>query len=419
MNTRRNAIYALLIASLVGGWISGRAFMFNMAYAFGVLLIGSLVFSWTSVNWVKIGRRTTVRRMQVGQYFEETFTVHNSSYIPKLWLEIRDHSDLPGHNTSYVVPPVMPRRGYQWQVRTLCVQRGQFTLGPMTITSGDPFGLYQFPRHISATSTVIVYPMTVPLYQFATPIGALTGGQAVRKRTFEVTTNASGIREYMPGDSLNRIHWKSTARRNKLLVKEFELDPLGDIWIFLDLSRESLVKRPAAAAGAQFIGGVPHLPPSTEEYCITVAASIAQYFLAENRSVGFLTYAPYRDYISPDRGDRQLIRILEMLAMARSETDLSLHQMLSLESPHLMRGTTLIVVTSSVNSYWAAEAHIQSRRGISVIGVMIDATSFGLSGVRFGDVQQQVETAGVLVYPIRQEDDLTAALSYRPVPRAR
>jgi uncharacterized protein (DUF58 family) len=327
---------------------------------------------------------------------------------------------LPNHNTSFVVPTLMPRRGYRWQVRTPCTQRGQFMLGPMTLTSGDPFGLFQFPRHIAATSSILVYPATVPVYQFAAPLGALSGGQAVRKRTYEVTTNASGVRDYAPGDSLNRIHWKSTARRNRLLVKEFELDPLGDVWIFLDLSRESLVKRPHNWAGETYRlrQGVT-LPPSTEEYGVTIAASIAQYFIAQNRTVGFLSYTPYRDYISPDRGERQLTRILEVLATARSETEIGMHEMLAIEGPHLTRGTTLIVISSSTQVSWATEAHVQSRRGISVIGVMIDPSSFGLGGVQFSDMRNNVEMADVLVYPVRQEDDLTAALSYRPGPTAR
>jgi hypothetical protein len=57
--------------------------------------------------------------------------------------------------------------------------------------------------------------------------GLLSGGEALRRRTHYVTTNASGVRDYAPGDSFSRIHWRSTARRNRLIVKEFELDPFG------------------------------------------------------------------------------------------------------------------------------------------------------------------------------------------------
>jgi uncharacterized protein (DUF58 family) len=340
--------------------------------------------------------------------------VRNAGILPKLWLEIRDHSTLPNHLASHVVPTLMPRRRYRWETHTVCSRRGEFTLGPMTIVSGDPFGLFQFPRKIAAMSTIIVYPPTVPIHRFATPIGTLSGGEAVRRRTHFVTTNASGVRDYEPGDSFNRIHWRSTARRDALIVKEFELDPLADVWIFLDLSKDSLVERPQAKADSgPFYGHTLSLPPSTEEYGITIAASLAQYFVTRGRALGFLTHSPYREIVQPDRGPRQLTRILEILAVARSETDLSLHQMLTLEANYLTRGTTLIVVTASQDERWATEAHTLSRRGIRVICILIDPRSFGAAPQNATYIHQMIESAGAVAYTIRQDDDLTTALSYR------
>jgi uncharacterized protein (DUF58 family) len=414
MPNRRNAFYMLIIAFLLAGLISSRTFFFSLAYALGAVLIGAFLWSWTAVNWLSLARYTQARRAQVGRSLDELFTVHNTGLLPKLWLEVRDHSTLPGHNASYVVPTVLPRRRYRWDVHTICSRRGEFMLGPMTVVSGDPFGLFQFPRQIAATSRIIVYPPTVPVHRFATPIGILSGGEAVRRRAHFVTTNAAGVRDYQPGDSFNRIHWRSTARRDRLLVKEFELDPLADVWIFLDLSRESLVERPQAKTNnGNFYAPPPNLPPSTEEYGVTIAASLAQYFVGKGRALGFVTYSPYREIVQPDRGPRQLTHILEILAVARSETELSLEQMLSLETGYLGRGTTAILITASQEKGWAAQAYTLARRGIRVICVVIDPRSFGATYDNLGQIQEMAEAAGAVVYVIRQDDDLTAALSYR------
>jgi len=413
MSNRRNAFYVLIILCLVLGQLSGRTFLFHLAYALGAVLIGAFIWAWTSVNWVNIARYTYARRAQVGRSLDETFTIRNKAILPKLWLEVRDHSTLPGHQASHVVPTLMPRRRYHWEAHTICSRRGQFTLGPMTIVSGDPFGLFQFPRKIAAMSSVIVYPPTVPIHRFAAPLGTLSGGEAVRRRAHFITTNAAGIRDYQPGDSFNRIHWRSTARRDQLLVKEFELDPLADVWIFLDLSRESLVERPQARADSGNIYMPPNLPPSTEEYGITAAASIAQYFVNKGRALGFVTYAPHREIVQPDRGPRQLTRILEILAVARSDTEFSLQQVLSLEANYLTRGTTLVIVTASQDEQWVAEAHMLSRRGVRVICVLIDPRSFGAPMQNMLQIQQMAEAAGAFVYTLRQDDDLTNALSYR------
>lgn len=408
MSRRRNTIFLLSILALTAGTISGRGFFYKVGYVFIAITLASLAYSWFAVNWLKMGRNTYSRRIQVGQVFEENLAVSNQSLIPKLWLEVRDHSTLPNHRVSQIVPLLNFRGQYRWRAETVCVRRGQFTLGPITIVAGDPFGLYQFPRHIATTSSIIVYPKTYPIYDFATPTGALTGGQAVRRMSYEITPHAAGIREYAPGDSMKRIHWKSSARRDKLFVKEFEMDPLGDVWIFLDLSRDSLVTRPSAFNHADHRT----LPPSTEEYAISVAGSLAQYFIGNSRTVGFMSYTPHREYLAPDRGDRQLTDILEVLAMASSQTDITLGQMLALEAPHLNKGSTVIIVSASTNLSWLTEAHVQGRRGMLMIAALVDPTSFGLQGVAFDLVRRQIETAGLMVYSVQEGDDLSTALSY-------
>lgn len=418
MSNRRNGFYSLLIFCLIMGLVSGRTFFFNLAYAIAALLVGSFLWSWAAVNWLSISRMTVARRAQVGRTLDELFAVHNTSILPKLWIEVHDHSDLPGHHASHVIPTLLPRRRYRWETHTICTQRGEFRLGPMTIVSGDPFGLFQFPRKIAAMSSIIVYPLTVPLHSFATPSGILSGGEAVRRRAHFVTTNAAGVRDYQPGDSFNRIHWRSSARKDRLLVKEFELDPLSDVWVFLDLSRSSLVERSASNNGAYVYTSPTALPPSTEEYGVTIAASLARYFVDKGRALGFATYAPHREIVQPDRGARQLTRILEILAVARSATDLTLRQMLALEANYLSRGTTVVVVTASADPDWITEAHLLARRGIHATCVLIDPRSFGAPDAGAPRVRDMIEAAGVQVYTVQQDDDLTAALSFRRGMRA-
>src|SRR5574342_384729 len=127
MPNRRNAIYSLLITCLLGGLFTGRAFFFNLAYLFGALLFFSMIWSWSAVNRVQINRQTRSRRAQVGKTLDEQFSVRNNGLLPKLWLEVRDHSDMPGHNPSAVVPMLLPRNTYRWGTQTTCLVRGEFT----------------------------------------------------------------------------------------------------------------------------------------------------------------------------------------------------------------------------------------------------------------------------------------------------
>ena len=318
MASRRNIVYILISACLLAGIFTGRAFLFNLAYVFSALLVISFLWAWLSVRWITLGRKTRARRAQVGRNLNEVFVVRNRSFLPKLWLEVRDHSDLPNHRASHVVPALNPRSNYRWNVQTPCIARGEFQLGPMTLSSGDPFGMFLSKRKIDATSRVIVYPATPHIDKFELPLGLISGGEAQRRRSHYVTTNASGIRDYVSGDSFNRIHWRSSARKDRLIVKEFEIDPLVDIWLFTDFSRNSLIESPTVRRVNNTGAVIPTssaIPMSTEEYCVVIAAALAKHFIDIERALGFAAYTPSREVHQPERGNRQLTRILETLAI--------------------------------------------------------------------------------------------------------
>jgi uncharacterized protein (DUF58 family) len=168
-----------------------------------------------------------VQRSQVGKYFEETLELTNRSRWPKLWVEVHDFSDLPGHHVSRVVNSLGRHSTSRWQVRTLCRRRGRFQLGPITLTSGDPLGIFRFTRQLPDSGTLVISPATLPIPEFSPPTGYLPGGEAVHRRTPYVTSSVSGIRDYVPGDSFNRIHWPSTARTGRLVLQRVRAGSLG------------------------------------------------------------------------------------------------------------------------------------------------------------------------------------------------
>jgi uncharacterized protein (DUF58 family) len=412
MERRRTALYLIVGISLMAGLITGRTFFFNVTYAFAGLLIFALLWSWSGANWLRLARQTRARRAQVGRYLEERFTIRNTSVLPKLWLEIYDHSSLPGHRASHVLSNLGTQGTAAWSVRTLCVRRGEFMLGPLRIVAGDPFGLFEMERKISATSRLVVYPATVPIPDFALPTGLLPGGDALRRRTHYITTNASGVREYVPGDSINRIHWRSTARRDRLMVKEFELDPLADIWLMMDGDRTVHVgDYEPSDAEAEKMPWESHvtLPAVTEEYVVTIAASLAQYFLERDRSVGLATNSQTDEVIQVDRGPRQLTKILETLAVVRAGGGMPFEQLLTIEGDHLPRGATVIAITPSTRESWLGAAQRLLRRGLRVIAVLVDPETFGgRPGMRL--IASRLAMNGIPAYTVKKDDNLTAAL---------
>lgn len=418
MLARRLIVFGLLLLCAIGALVTGRQLFYNLVYLWLTIIIIAGVWTWTAINRIRIGRHTRALRAQVGRPLEERLSVRNTSPVPKLWLEVRDHSDLPGHEASLVVDSLGPNRERVWVVRTLCRERGRFQLGPLSLTSGDPFGLFQVTRKVPQTTHIVVYPMTVDLPDFTLPLGPMPGGDALRRRTHYVTANAAGVRDYAPGDSFNRIHWASTARRDRLIVKEFELDPLSDIWLFLDGDRTVQASLPPTEPEPGPLNVLwptkaerVTLPPSTEEYAVSVTASLAQYFVRHDRTVGLLTYGHTRDVVQPDRGERQLTKMLETLAMFRAQSRIPLADALTMEAQQLPRWTTLILVTSSGDMQWVLGAQALKRHGLRVIAVVVDASTFGGYNANAGTVEA-LWSAGIPAFRVKYGDDLVQALSY-------
>ena len=414
-----------LLSALVIAWVlalnSGHNLAFNMAYLLTGVLLLSYIWAWNSVRAVNLRRFTRTRRSQVGQFAEEQFEVTNRSYLPKLWLEVRDQSTLPWHYQASRVISSLGRLGSQrWQVKTLCTQRGSFRLGPITLRSGDPLGIFEMEQRLANTGFLLVYPFAVELASFEPTMSDLSGGEARHRRTYQLTSNVAGVRDYVHGDSLNRIHWPSSARAGRLIAKEFELDPTADIWLYLDLFQgaeaamdwEPKPPEPTifALRSKTYKKSQIELPPITTEYAVTVAASLARYFLMRNRSVGMSSRGRGREFLQADRGERQLNKIMEALAVVEAGGGLPLANLIATEGVRLNRNDTVIAISADPSPAWAIALQQIQRRGVNSVAVIIDATTFDQPH-SYEAVQVELEAAGIPTYKVRRDDAIDQALA--------
>ena len=377
------------IAMGTGFWL-----LFRVTYVLAFAIPAAWLISLYNTRHlsVTVDRRTD--RGQVGQEAQEVIEIRNSFWLPKLWLDVEDPSGMPGHRSRRIVI-VPPRRSRNWMVETPLRRRGLYDWGPLRVTAGDPFGFFRRTREFGGVSQILVYPPVVDLPHFQAPPANLPGEGRFRRRTHYVTPNASGVREYAPGDAFNRIHWRSTARTGELMVKTFELDPASDIWIVLDLEQ-----RVNAGSGDE----------STEEYGVRVAASVARHYLVQNRAVGFIAFGRDLRVIEPERGQQQMTRILELLAMARAVGDAPLANILQEEQRRFGRHTTLIVVTSATDDSWLTAIQALTQRGVRAAVVLLDPSTFGGDSsplLMFGELT----ASDILTYVVRGGDDLSLVLS--------
>ncbi len=378
----------IIIALSTGFWLTWR-----LAY---IAMIGvPIAYIWSRMNLsgIEVTPDRHVDRLQEGAQFEERVTVRNTSWLAKIWLEVDDPSEMPGHNARRVVT-IAPKSTKTWRVRSVIGRRGLYSVGPVRVTTGDPFGLFRHTRTYGRAQNVLVYPRAAELPNFSVPAANLPGEGRFRRRTHYVTPNASGVRPYEFGDSFNRIHWPSSARTGELMVKIFELDPASDIWVILDLDRDVHLGQGDDA---------------TEEYGVRIAASVARYFLTANRSVGFMAFGRGFDVQDADRGVQQYTRILESLAMAQASGDVPLGNLLANEARRFGRHTTVVVITPSVDERWVAGLGALQHRGVKVAAILLEPSTFGSAESSLG-VFATLASNDVYTYIVKRDDDLQAAL---------
>jgi uncharacterized protein (DUF58 family) len=415
MNAALRVVLFLLVFCLIAGAVTGSQLYYRLSYLWGGLLLLSWLMSLVALRGVQVRRTARALRSQVGQVFEERYEVRNTGRLPRLWLEVRDESSLPGSRGSHVLTTVGGRESRTYLARTRLIERGVFPLGPTVLASGDLFGLFSVSRSVPNQDTLLVYPMMVDVRSFPNPPGLLPGGEALRRRTPQITSNAAGVREYAPGDPLNRIHWVSTARRNRLMVKEFELDPLAEVWIFVDAARavQASQPQPIEEFDPQDVWRKRFkfaLPPSTLEYAVTIAASLARYYLQRGRAVG-LVYAGQTVRVLPsDRGGRQLGKILEALALLQPEGNLPLQSLIEAQARHLPRGSTTVFITPSASDVVYQVSDLLMRRGMRPVAVLLDGSTFG--GYFAADrLIASLQTLRIPCCQVKKGDDLSEVLS--------
>src|SRR6188472_1575971 len=357
---RRLQAIALATILVVAAFSTGEDFLFYLLYL-GILIVGgSYVLVRLGLSDLEAGYAVSQLHGHVGDRMRVTYTLRNTSRMPKLWLEVHNPTTLPGGLPGRAIT-LGGRAERSWLIRAPLSRRGHFRIEPLHIRTGDPFGFFEASATVGQGISVVVYPRLEPLPRWHLPAASLEGSHAAPERTLQTTPLATTVRPYAPGDSMNRIHWRSTARTGEIQVKEFDLEQTADAWIFMDLDAGN-----EAGSGDE----------STTEVAVRAAASIADKALGENRAVGLTVSAHRLTVVPADRGARQRLKILQLLAAVEADGRTPLQEALVTGVNRLRRGMTAIVVTSTQDAAFVRPLATLRSRGIGTVVVLLDKAAF-------------------------------------------
>jgi len=334
--------WLILLVGLGAAWLA--AYLWTRSLARHLLLHREMRFGWA----------------QVGDRLEERFTLHNSGLFPAIWIEVCDHTRMPGYQVSRATG-VGAHASNRWTTQSVCRQRGLFQLGPTSLRSGDPLGIYQVEIHYSDQVSLLVTPPVLPLPSIHVSPGGRAGEGRPRPEAPELTVSAAGVREYTPGDSLRWIHWRTSARKQKFYVHVFEGTPAGDWWILLDMDGK------AQAGSGQ---------DSTLEHSVILAASLTEKGLREGKAVGLAAGGDKAVWLPPREGAGQRWNVLRSLATV-STGRLSLDQMLKRIQPALGQRASLLIITANTHLDWLPSLLPLMWGGAVPTVLLFDRATFG------------------------------------------
>ncbi len=389
----------------------------------GLLLIALSLLTIVLVSWlwnrlslwgVSYRRLFSERRAFCGETVEVTLSVDNRKFLPLSWLRVEDTfpTDLPLEGGEVVISAgsnlgtLSTFFSLNWyerrrrRYRLHCTQRGFYAFGPATLESGDLFGLFRSQERQEKQEWLIVYPKVLPLAELGLPAKNPFGEIKAQKRIFEDPSRTIGVRDYQPQDGLRRIHWKATARHQRLQAKDYEPATSIKLIVFLNV----------ATLRRHWMGVIPELL----EKAVSVTASIATYGIAQRWPVGVIANGalPRSDQpikVLPGRSPAQLVRILEALAAVTPFATSSIEALLRAESPRLPWGATLVVVTAIVTEELEA-----TLVRLKEVGRRLVLISLGL------EAPDEQRLPGITVYhlpPDATELEVLPALTFRlPTP---
>lgn len=275
------------------------------------------------------------------------------------------------------------------------LQRGEYRFGATACSSHDVFGLFEHSGSFTEESIFSVMPQIVPLrQQRGLQLGARGPySHAIASRSAKETTQINGVREYVPGDRLSRIHWHATARTGHWKSKEFERESLPRTLIIIDRDAKAY----SGARADRF------------ELAVSAAASLIESSGRGETAMGLLSAGSQRSIFPPKAGAEQRGAIMQHLTAVNADAEQPLYQTLLASESLLNSGSIALVISTASGKEASASLEWLARKGLQPCLLHI-ADVDGRAAAMNQDWQKLLRARGWPVFTLTQLPELPAVL---------
>lgn len=360
---------ALLVILGLSLFMSLKTTFASYCFLFWILLAVPLVsFLWLVLTYLGrnlyLNRKITLK-IEEDDFLDISLEIKNRSILPIFDVILEDFINcaLAADKQKFIMLDfLLPGSISRLTYRCLCPQRGRYDIGPLTAYFFDPLGLFYFKQKYPVFSEVYVYPRTFKIRKFPTLNKGTSPWMGVEtSRVSGDDDEFYGVREYRRGDPLKKIHWMASARKNLLIVKEFQRQSFFRATIMFNLQKDD-----------NFGEG----KESVAEYSIKIVASIVKYLINLGVSVELISHAGEVVHIPFNKGEEHLEEILRFLTIAQPESRVTLLEIFETFQRNVLEDSSLIVVMTDKNIMFLPAMLSLGVRNVSMIPVILNSETF-------------------------------------------
>jgi uncharacterized protein (DUF58 family) len=386
----KKSVIVLIISSLIFAVLGGGSLPYFVFYATTLTILLSYVWARVTVKRLDFSQRTMSEQVYVGDEVDIKTMVFNESLLPVPFVEITNCmiQEMTGRTPSSNVVTIAPFDSRSIFEKVKCRYRGFYTYGPVSVSLSDVFGLFSWKREVKCEGMLAVYPRVERLERFYIRPVQMYGAVSTKQKANEDYTSISDIRKYYPGDSFKKIHWKISARKGSLHVKNFEMSGNAEAFIFLNMFHGDYFDIYRA---------------DMEEKAVECSASIAHFMLSRNINTGMYVNCKNLVYIR-GRDLNEFKKFIEELMTVKSEGYAPMEELLESRSRLLPRGSSIILVTPGLTDNLMDKIIQLRETGFDVIIVYIMVEDINAEYARV------INNCGIKLYKVGLSDDIKASL---------
>ncbi|MGB1288592.1 MAG: DUF58 domain-containing protein [Aggregatilineales bacterium] len=411
-NLRRYRPKLPIITGRTGGFFVGSFVFYLFAnqtqigwlYVVSATLMG-LIFAAYVLNRTVLKGIEVTRRLQP-ETFERyenddlsiTLTINTTRRQSSLQLNITENCLVAPPESDYrdvtMFVPVLPaREGVQFTYNFPIYRRGLYHFPDVQVSSRAPFGLFERKTEIPVKTSLLIYPELRELKCFPL-LDKQLAAQLANPRT-GIGNEVIGVRPYRPGDSPRHIHWRSVARTNRLISKEFAEETQPGLTLILDRHCP--------------LNPLPETKHTPFEMAVKAAVSIADYALRQRYPLHLLTSTD--DSAAPS-GELSRDVLLQYMARVQPQNNPVLPELL--KQPGLQQYVAVVMA-------WADMRVLDTllslqAQGAQVLVILPDVGSFPIdvTDTDTNTLMAALASALIPVRVLRHEDDWSLILSHDP-----